>query len=74
MTARNARISPSIKETGGETTNRIERFRNGEINLLIATSVIEEVGYKSFDLTSSLHGEMRISRLDPVCILAHQGF
>jgi hypothetical protein len=43
VTARNARISPSIKVTPGEATKRIEKFRTGEINLIIATSVIEEV-------------------------------
>lgn len=42
MCARNSKLSPSIKVTPGEATKRIEKFRTGEINLIVATSVIEE--------------------------------
>ena len=40
--ARKSRITPSIKVRSGEATNCIESFRDGSINIIVATSVIEE--------------------------------
>ena len=42
VAARNARITPSIKVRPGEATKCIEEFRDGTINILVSTSVIEE--------------------------------
>jgi len=42
VTARNSKITPSIKMTPSEATRRIEKFRKGDINVIVATSVIEE--------------------------------
>lgn len=74
VTARNARISPSIKETPGETAKRIERFRIGEVNLLIATSVIEEVGQKSLDESLSFCDYVTTWCFHPLFFLTGQGF
>jgi len=43
VAARNSRITPSIKVRPGEATKCIDDFRDGSINIIIATSVIEEV-------------------------------
>ena len=42
VAARNSRITPSIKVRSGEATKCIENFRDGVINVIVATSVIEE--------------------------------
>eukprot|EP01082_Thalassiosira_pseudonana_P009278 g8229.t1 g8229 contig29:45842-48019(-) len=42
VAARNSRITPSIKVTPGEASNCVVGFRSGEINVIVATSVIEE--------------------------------
>lgn len=43
VAARKSRITPSIKLTPGEASRCIEQFRSGDINVLVATAVIEEV-------------------------------
>lgn len=43
VAARNSRITPSIKVRPGDATKCVEDFRMGKINVLVATSVIEEV-------------------------------
>lgn len=45
VAARNSRITPSIKVTPGEAINCVVGFRSGEINVIVATSVIEEASY-----------------------------
>jgi len=40
--ARKSRITPSIRVRSGEATNCIESFRDGSVNIIVATSVIEE--------------------------------
>ena len=40
--ARKSRITPSIKVGKGEATTCIDSFRDGIINIIVATSVIEE--------------------------------
>ena len=42
VAARNSRITPSIKVRPGEATKTINEFRDGTINIIVATSVIEE--------------------------------
>lgn len=42
VAARNSRITPSVKVRPGEATRCINDFRLGKINLIVATSVIEE--------------------------------
>jgi len=42
VAARNSRITPSIKVRPGEASRCIDDFRRGSINLIVATSVIEE--------------------------------
>ena len=43
VAARNSRITPSVKVRSGEATKTISDFRDGTINVIVATSVIEEV-------------------------------
>jgi len=43
VAARKSKITPSIKVTSGDATRCIEQFRSGDINILVATAVIEEV-------------------------------
>ena len=40
--ARKSRITPSIKVSSGQATTCIDSFRDGSINIIVATSVIEE--------------------------------
>ncbi|KAL3929529.1 MAG: hypothetical protein SGPRY_001923 [Prymnesium sp.] len=42
VAARNATITPRLKVTAQQATDVVERFRLGAINVLVATSVIEE--------------------------------
>ncbi|KAL7541307.1 hypothetical protein ACHAXR_010799 [Thalassiosira sp. AJA248-18] len=42
VAARNSRITPSVKVRAGEATKCINDFRDGSINVIVATSVIEE--------------------------------
>ena len=41
-------ISPSIKTTRANINERVEGFRDGTINILVATSVVEEVSFVVF--------------------------
>ena len=43
VTARNSRITPSIKVNKTMAANTIQAFRDGTVDVLVATSVIEEV-------------------------------
>ena len=43
VAAKNSRITPTIKVRNGEATKCIDDFREGTINVIVATSVIEEV-------------------------------
>jgi ERCC4-related helicase len=43
VAAKNSRITPTIKVRQGEATKCIDDFREGTINVIVATSVIEEV-------------------------------
>lgn len=43
VAARKSKITPSIRVTSGDATRVIEQFRSGDINVLVATAVIEEV-------------------------------
>lgn len=43
VAARNSRITPSVKVRAGEANKCISEFRDGSINVIVATSVIEEV-------------------------------
>lgn len=54
VAAKNSRITPSIKVTKGETTKCIDDFREGIINVIVATSVIEEVSQCVVSLINSL--------------------
>ncbi len=45
VAARKSKITPSIKVTPGDASRCIEQFRSGDINILVATAVIEEVSY-----------------------------
>lgn len=45
VAARKSKITPSIKVTPGDASRCIEQFRSGDINILVATAVIEEVRY-----------------------------
>lgn len=49
VTARGTHITPSIKVTASSAKSEIDKFRKGELNLIIATSVIEE----GFDVPSA---------------------
>jgi len=42
VAARNSRITPSVKVRPGEATKCINDFRDGKINVIVSTSVIEE--------------------------------
>jgi ERCC4-related helicase len=42
VASKNSRITPSLKVTPGEATKCIDDFRQGIINVIVATSVIEE--------------------------------
>lgn len=55
VAARNSRITPSIKVSSSEATNCIEKFRQGEINVMVATAVIEGL-YQM----SSMHFAMNV--------------
>ena len=43
VAAKNSRITPTIKVRPGEASKFIDDFREGSINVIVATSVIEEV-------------------------------
>lgn len=45
VAARKSKITPSIKVTPGDASRCIEQFRSGDVNILVATAVIEEVRY-----------------------------
>ena len=49
VAARNAIITPRLKVTQGQASDCMSRFRAGELNVLVATSVIEE----GFDVPKS---------------------
>jgi ERCC4-related helicase len=51
VAARKSKITPSIKVTPGDASRCIEQFRSGDINVLVATSVIEEVSFATLNLT-----------------------
>jgi len=42
VAARRSKITPSIKVSSFDVAESIEGFRNGSINLIVTTSVIEE--------------------------------
>jgi ERCC4-related helicase len=42
VTAKNSRITPSITMSSAGASDAIKKFRSGELNVLVATSVIEE--------------------------------
>ena len=46
VAAKKSKITPSIKVTPGDASRCIEQFRSGDINILVATAVIEEVSLK----------------------------
>ena len=50
VAARNSKITPSVKVRPGEATKCIDEFRDGTINVLVSTSVIEE----GFDVSMEL--------------------
>ena len=50
VAAKKSPITPSIKVTPGDASRCIDNFRSGDINILVATAVIEEV---SFELSVS---------------------
>lgn len=43
LAAKKSPITPSIKVTSGDASRCIEKFRSGDINILVSTAVIEEV-------------------------------
>ena len=43
VASRSSAITPSLKVSPSEVSNQMDLFRSGNINALIATSVIEEV-------------------------------
>jgi len=43
VAARNSKITPSISVTRSAASDTIQKFRSNEINVIVATSVIEEV-------------------------------
>ena len=69
VAARNSRITPSVKVRPGDATKCIDDFRDGRINLIVATSVIEEVsdrwwhGITSFVLCVLYHAKFAFRAL-----------
>lgn len=57
VTARDTVITPRIKVSNSQAKETIEMFRNNQINVLVATSVIEEV--RTTLLHVSLHGNQQ---------------
>lgn len=62
LAARNSKITSSLKVTPGDFSRFVEHFRCGDINILVATAVIEEVSIATLDPTSdhSSHNKLRL--------------